>query len=404
MATRNNEHKAKRVLCVFGTRPEAIKMAPLVLALRHAEGLEPIVAVTAQHRTMLDQVLEGFAIEPEHDLDIGRDGQSLGDITRRALRGLESVLAETQPDVVALQGDTTTAFSAALAAFYARVPVTHVEAGLRTGDPTSPYPEEVNRRLISQLATLHLAPTPAAVANLLADGVDPGAIVCTGNTVIDALHWTIARPPPASSALLSDLEADDRRLILVTVHRRESWGAPIAGVARALAAIAQANPDLVILLPAHKNPVVRRSLVPALGGIANVRVVEPLPYDILARVLQRSHLVVTDSGGIQEEAPSLGKPVLVIREVTERPEGVAAGTAELVGTDETHVANHIQALLADPVRYAHMAQARNPYGDGRAAERSVAALRWLLLGGPRPEEFRPDAAPPRRPEPAQTIA
>jgi UDP-N-acetylglucosamine 2-epimerase (non-hydrolysing) len=403
MAARSKDG-AKRVLCVFGTRPEAIKMAPVVRTLRDSEGLEPVVAVTAQHRTMLDQVLDAFAIVPEHDLDIGRDGQSLGDITRRALEGLEALMAETRPDVVLLQGDTTTAFSAALAAFYTRVPVAHVEAGLRTGDPTSPYPEEVNRRLISQLATLHLAPTPAAVANLVADGVDPGTVVCTGNTVIDALHWIIAGPRPASSALLADLEADDRRLILVTVHRRESWGAPIAGVARALAAIARAHPDLVIVLPAHKNPAVRRSLLPALGGIANVRLVEPLPYDIFARVLQRSHLVVTDSGGIQEEAPSLGKPVLVIREVTERPEGVAAGTVALVGTDETRVANHIQALLGDPVRYAGMAQARNPYGDGRAAERSVAALRWLLLGDRRPDEFRPDTAAPRQPEAAQTLA
>ncbi|MDQ6840056.1 MAG: UDP-N-acetylglucosamine 2-epimerase (non-hydrolyzing) [Actinomycetota bacterium] len=382
---------AKRVLCIFGTRPEAIKMAPVVLGLRNTSDLQPIVAVTGQHRSMLDQVLETFAIEPEHDLGIARERQTLGDITRRALEGLEVLIAEVQPDLVVLQGDTTTAFAAALAGFYARVPVVHVEAGLRTGDPMSPYPEEVNRRLISQLAALHLAPTPSAAAHLGSEGVKPHTVVCTGNTVIDALNWTITRPQSPVSTVLRGLDGDERRLILVTVHRRESWGGPITGVGRALAAVARANPDVLILVPIHKNPIVRESLLPVLSGIGNVRLIEPLPYHEFAHVMLRSHLVVTDSGGIQEEAPSLGKPVLVLREVTERPEAVASGSVELVGTGETHVTERIQGLLSDPVRYARMAQARSPYGDGRAAERSVAAMRWLLGAGPRPEEFRPDA-------------
>lgn len=379
----------RRVLCVFGTRPEAIKMAPVVLGLGAAADFEAVVAVTAQHRSMLDQVLETFSIEADHDLDIGRDRQTLVDITRRTLEGLQGLLADTEPDLVVLQGDTTTAFAAALAGFYAKVPVAHVEAGLRTGDPMAPYPEEVNRRLISQLAGLHLAPTPSAVANLLLEGVHPANVVCTGNTVIDALAWTIAQPTLQSSQLLSELEADDRRVVLVTVHRRESWGAPIARVARALAAVARANPDVVIVVPAHKNPVVRDTLLPTLGGIDNVRIVEPVPYDTFARLLQRSHLVVTDSGGIQEEAPSLGKPVLVLRELTERPEAVATGTVELVGTDEAHVTERIQTLLNDPVAYARMALAQSPYGDGLAGPRTVAAIRWWLGGGPRPEEFCP---------------
>lgn len=394
----------KRVLCVFGTRPEAIKMAPVVLALRDAEDLEPVVAVTAQHRSMLDQVLETFAIEPDHDLDIGRDHQSLGDITRRALKGLGDVIAQAEPALVVLQGDTTTAFSAALAGFYAKVPVAHVEAGLRTGDPLSPYPEETNRRLISQLAALHLAPTPAAAANLVAEGINPGSVICTGNTVIDALTWTLGHPARSTSGVLRDLHADDRRLVLVTVHRRESWGEPIAGVARALAAVARANPDVLILLPVHKNPVVRDSLLPILTGIANVRLVEPLAYRDFAHVLQRSHLVVTDSGGIQEEAPSLGKPVLVLRDVTERPEAVASGTVELIGTDELQVTHRLQGLLSDPSDYARMAKARNPYGDGRAGGRSVAAMRWLLAGGPPPEGFQPDPSPLVDSGPAERVA
>jgi UDP-N-acetylglucosamine 2-epimerase (non-hydrolysing) len=347
------------------------------------------VAVTAQHRSMLDQVLHTFGIAPDHDLHIGREGQTLADITGRALEGLTALMADERPDLVVLQGDTSTAFSAALAAFYERVPAVHVEAGLRTGDPMAPYPEEVNRRLISQLAALHLAPTPSAVTNLRREGIHDEAIVCTGNTVIDALAWVLAQPVGTPSDELGALLADERRMILVTVHRRESWGSPMAGVARALAAVARANPDVVVVLPAHKNPTVRAALEPALGGIDNVAMIEPLPYAEFVRLLQRSHVVVTDSGGIQEEAPSLGKPVLVLRDVTERPEAVTAGTVALIGTNERTVADRLQALLDEPEVYARMAQAQNPYGDGRAAARTVGAIRWYLGQGPRPDDFAP---------------
>lgn len=371
-------------------------MAPVVMGLQASGDLEAVVAVTAQHRSMLDQVLDTFGITPDHDLDISRDRQTLTDITSLTLGGLETLLETERPDLMVVQGDTTTAFAAALAGFYAQVPVAHVEAGLRTGDSSSPYPEEVNRRLISQLATLHLAPTPWAAGNLAAEGLRPEFIVCTGNTVIDALAWTVNQPDRSSSNLLANLSADRRRVILVTVHRRESWGGHIAGIARALASVARANPDVVIVLPIHKNPVVREALLPVLGPIENVIVVEPLPYGEFARLLVLANLVVTDSGGIQEEAPSLGKPVLVLRDVTERPEAVAAGTVEVVGTDESYVAARIQALLDDSDLYARMAFAQSPYGDGRAGPRSVAAIRWLLGGGHRPDEFHPPAPPKRR--------
>jgi UDP-N-acetylglucosamine 2-epimerase (non-hydrolysing) len=380
---------AARVLCVFGTRPEAIKMAPVVMGLAASDDLTPIVAVTAQHRSMLDQVLDTFGLTPDHDLDIGRDGQTLADITCRSLEGLTALMADQRPDLVVLQGDTTSAFTAALAGYYERVPAVHVEAGLRTGNPMAPYPEEINRRLISQLAALHLAPTPSAVAHLRREGIPGEAIVCTGNTVIDALAYVLDQPAAATSEELRSILTDPRRMILVTVHRRESWGEPMAGIARALATVARANPDVVVVLPAHKNPTVRATLEPALNGIDNVKMIEPLPYAQFVRLLQRSDVVVTDSGGIQEEAPSLGKPVLVLRDVTERPEAVIAGTVALVGTDEQTVTARLQTLLDDPDAYAEMAQARNPYGDGQAVRRTLEAIRWFLGRGPRPDDFAP---------------
>ncbi len=379
----------ERVLCVFGTRPEAIKMAPVVTGLASSGDLAPVVAVTAQHRRMLDQVLETFGIAADHDLDISRPGQTLADITSLALEGLSGLVSHLGPALVVLQGDTTSAFAAALAGYYGRVPVVHLEAGLRSGDPMAPYPEEVNRRLISQLACLHLAPTPSAVANLRAEGIPATHIVCTGNTVIDALRWTAGRSDPPSAALPLEPLTPARRIVLVTVHRREAWGERMAGIARALATVARANPDVVFVLPAHMNPVVRSTLEPVLGSIDNVRLIDPLPYREFVQLLKRSDFVVTDSGGIQEEAPSLGKPVLVLRDVTERPEAVAAGAAELIGTEETHVASRISTLLHDPKLHSRMARAQNPYGDGHAAERTVAAIRWYLGRGPKPEEFRP---------------
>jgi UDP-N-acetylglucosamine 2-epimerase (non-hydrolysing) len=381
-------------MVVFGTRPEAIKVAPLIQALAAAPWSRPVVAVTAQHRRILDQVLELFAICPNYDLDIMRSGQTLTDVTVGALDGLGPVLADADPDLVVVQGDTTTTFAAALASFYRRVPVVHLEAGLRTGDVLSPYPEEMNRRLTSQLASLHLAPTPSARANLLAEGVDPSSVVSTGNTVIDALHWTVGRRMPYRDRELAELDTDPRPVLLVTAHRRESWGEPMTAIGAALADLARSEPDLLVVLPVHPNPRVREALLPAVTGLDNVLVVEPLAYGEFARLLDRATIVLTDSGGVQEEAPSLGKPVLVMRDTTERPEAVAAGTARLVGTDHGQIVANVCSLLHDADAYAAMANAVNPYGDGRAAERSCQAMARFLGLDATVSEFTP-ADPPR---------
>ena len=377
----------RRILLVFGTRPEAIKLAPLILRLQRDVRFEPIVAVTAQHREMLDQVMELFGIKADHDLAIQRHGQTLAAITSRALDGLDPIVAEQRPDAMVVQGDTTSTFAGALAGFYGRVPVVHVEAGLRTADRYSPYPEEINRRLTTQLATLHLAPTRSAADNLRSEGVTAEGIVCTGNTVIDALEWAVSCHADYGEPLLAGLDNDPRRVVLVTVHRRESWGAGLMGIGRALAQVARNDPELLLVVPLHPNPVVRDAVMPAVGGMENVLVIEPLPYGAFSRLMKRADLVVTDSGGIQEEAPSLGKPVLVLRTTTERPEAVLAGAVELVGTDESRVVDRIQNLLGDADVYGRMARAINPYGDGRAAERSLAAIAWMLGDGDRPEEF-----------------
>jgi UDP-N-acetylglucosamine 2-epimerase (non-hydrolysing) len=380
----------KRVMVVFGTRPEAIKVAPLIQALAAAPWSRPVVAVTAQHRRILDQVLELFAICPNYDLDIMRSGQTLTEVTIGALDGLGPVLADADPDLVVVQGDTTTTFTAALASFYRRVPVVHLEAGLRTGDVLSPYPEEMNRRLTSQPASLHLAPTPSARANLLAEGVDPSSVVSTGNTVIDALRWTVGRRMPYRDRELAELDTDPRPVLLVTAHRRESWGEPMTAIGAALADLARSEPDLLVVLPVHPNPRVREALLPAVTGLDNVLVVEPLAYGEFARLLDRATIVLTDSGGVQEEAPSLGKPVLVMRDTTERPEAVAAGTARLVGTDHDQIVANVCSLLHDADAYAAMANAVNPYGDGRAAERSCQAMARLLGLDATVCEFTPD--------------
>jgi UDP-N-acetylglucosamine 2-epimerase (non-hydrolysing) len=385
-------------MTVFGTRPEAIKLAPVIAALQARPEFRSVVTVTAQHREMLDQVLELFAIRPDHDLDIQRERQSLTGITVRALEGLDTVLAAGGIDLVLVQGDTTTTFAAALAAFYHGVPVAHVEAGLRTGNPASPFPEEINRRLTTQLSSLHLAPTRRNVANLRAEGVPGESIVCTGNTVIDALRHVVGLRVEFTDPRLAALDRDPRRVVLVTVHRRESWGPALDGIGRGLARLA-ADPGVIVVVPIHRNPVVRQSILPVLEGRENVLIVEPLAYGVFARLLDRADLVLTDSGGIQEEAPSLGKPVLVLRDTTERPEAVEAGTVALVGTDEDDLVDAAQRLLADPVAYARMARAVNPYGDGRAAERSVAALAWYLGLGPRPDEFDVDRPSTLAPSP-----
>ena len=358
-----------KALVVMGTRPEAVKLAPVVRALDASEWFTPVVVSTGQHRAMLDQVLELFRIVPAHDLNLIQPRQTLGELTQRALAGLENVLAAESPDVVVVQGDTTTTFVGALAAFYARIPVAHVEAGLRTYDRYSPYPEEVNRRLTTSLTEIHLAPTPSSASNLIAEHVPAESVFVTGNTVIDALLWAVEQGTPFVEPELVSLEASDDRVLLVTAHRRESWDGGIARIGEALRRIATALPDVRVVFPIHRNPVVRDAIMPAIAPCANVSVIEPLDYAQFTRLLARADVVLTDSGGIQEEAPSLGKPVLVLRDTTERPEALAAGTARLVGTDPDDITSMTLRLFNDDVAYAAMANAVNPYGDGLAATR-----------------------------------
>ena len=366
-----------------------MKLAPVVLALRAAPGLEPVVAVTGQHREILHSALDLFGIVADHDLALLRHGQPLADLAAAALAGLSAVIAREQPDLVVVQGDTATTFAGALAAFYARVPVAHVEAGLRTGDLSAPWPEEGNRRLVTQITALHLAPTATARAALEREGVTPERIVVTGNTVVDALRLVLDRGRAPVSPEAAKAEADPRPLLLVTAHRRESWGAPMAEIGAAVADIARAAPDLLVVVPVHPNPAVRTAFRGPAEGLDNLRLIEPLAYGDFARLLAHCWAVLTDSGGIQEEAPSLGKPVLVMRTTTERPEAVAAGTARLVGTDRKAIVEGVRTLLDDPQTYHRMATAVNPYGDGHAARRTIAAITHLLRQGPRPDEFTP---------------
>lgn len=359
---------------IFGTRPEAIKLAPVIHELRRQrEVFDVQVAVTAQHRSMLDQVLSIFDIRPDFDLDIMRPGQTLTDVTVRALTGIEKVLAELRPDIVLVQGDTTTAFVGALAAYYQRVAVGHVEAGLRTSDKFSPYPEEMNRRLAGCMADVHFAPTPRARENLRREGVAAGSIHVTGNTVIDALLWVLGSSKPWDVPLLSRLNPS-RRIILVTAHRRESFGPGFERICRALAAIARRNPDVDVVYPVHLNPNVRKPVNAILGRVERVHLIEPLEYLPFAHLMERSYLILSDSGGIQEEAPALGKPVLVLRDKTERPEAIEAGTARLVGTDVERIVSQAERLLSSPAAYRRMAHAENPFGDGRASQRIVRVL------------------------------
>lgn len=374
---------------MIGTRPEAIKLAPVVLELARTEDFEPVVILTGQHREMVDQVLDLFGIRPDHDLDILQDGQTLTDVTVRALAGLERILNNDPPEMVMVQGDTTTAFAGALAAFYQGIPVAHVEAGLRTGNPRSPFPEEINRRLTTPLTAVHLAPTPASAANLRREAVAADTIFVTGNTVIDALLWTVERKVDYGDPALAGLDEDDRRVLLVTAHRRESWGESMRDIGRAIAALARQDPKLLVVFPIHRNPRVRDAIRPAVEGLPNVLLVEPLAYGAFARLMARAHIILTDSGGIQEEGPTLAKPVLVMRDTTERPEAVDAGTARLIGTDPVAITGWVRRLLDDPGAYAEMANAVNPYGDGQAAPRIAQALRYAFGAGERPDPFNP---------------
>ncbi len=364
-----------KIMTVFGTRPEAIKMCPLVLEMRkYPEMIQPIVAVTAQHREMLDQVLDLFAIKPDYDLNIMASGQTLHDITTRALMGLKQVMEEAKPDLVLVHGDTTTTFAGALAAFYAQIPVGHVEAGLRTGNKYSPYPEEMNRKLTGSLADYHFAPTGNSKANLLKENVNPAAIVVTGNTVIDALQTTVKKDYSFADASLNQVLAGGRRLILMTTHRRENLGEPMRHVYRALKTTLETHPDVEAIFPVHKNPKVREIVQEELGKLDRVHLIEPMDYEPFANLMARVDIVLTDSGGIQEEAPALGKPVLVLRDTTERPEAVTAGTVKLVGTAYDDVLRETGRLLDDSSYYRQMAEAANPYGDGRACKRIISCI------------------------------
>lgn len=377
-----------KVLLAFGTRPEAIKMAPLVKALESDSRFEVIVAVTAQHREMLDQVLSLFEITPDYDLNIMKAGQDLYDVTTSVLLGMRDVLAEAQPDLVLVHGDTATTFAASLAAFYARIPVGHVEAGLRTHDLYSPWPEEANRQLTGRLTKWHFAPTERNRRDLLAEGVNNETILVTGNTVIDALQWVTAKiehsvelkasisEQLAKAGLVDDLSG--KRYVLITGHRRENFGQGFENICSALKSLATDYPDVHFVYPVHLNPNVQKPVKTLLGGLDNVHLIEPLGYEPFVWLMQNSYLVLTDSGGVQEEAPGLGKPVLVMRDTTERPEAVDAGTVKLVGTSVDAIVSNVSTLLSDKAAYTEMSRAHNPYGDGKACARICEFLKTNL--------------------------
>lgn len=372
---------------VYGTRPEAIKMAPIIEAIEDSDLFDCFVTVTGQHRAMLDQVNQLFGIVPDHDLAILEPRQSLSTIMTKTIDGLDKLFQVNKPDAVIVQGDTTTSTAAAIAGFYHGIPVIHVEAGLRSHDLFSPFPEEGNRKITSQISSLHLAPTAVSKQNLMNENVPAEDIVVTGNSVIDALLETVEKHIPFSDPVLEDLAVSGRKTLLVTTHRRENQGDAMRGIGRALARIAEAEPELTIVLPVHKNPIVREAVLPFLEGKPNVIVTEPLAYGEFTRMVSLAHIVLTDSGGVQEEAPSLGKPVLVMRDNTERPEAVDAGTVSLIGTDEERIVREVDRLLNDQEHFESMAHAVNPYGDGKAAVRSVAAIAHLLGLGVRGQEF-----------------
>ena len=375
-------HRIK-VMPIFGTRPEAIKMAPVVHILSADEKFELVITVTAQHREMLDQFLRFFEMRPRYDLNIMREGQTLAEITSRAVEGIDKVLREEKPDLVLVQGDTTTAFVGALVAHYHKILCGHIEAGLRTGDKFAPFPEEINRKLIGAIADLHFAPTLKAKGNLLREGVPEQNIFVTGNTVVDALLWTLQRLPEPSQPYKG------QRTILVTAHRRENWGEPMERICRALRRIADKFPDVQIVFPMHKNPVVREVAYQVMGDHDRIKLCEPPDYFEFVRLMRDAYLIVTDSGGVQEEAPTLGKPVLVLREKTERPEAVEAGVVKVIGTNEERIVAEVSRLLLDENAYRAMQRPVNPYGDGKAAIRIKQAILHFFGKAQRPADFSP---------------
>lgn len=382
-----------RIMTIYGTRPEAIKVAPIIKAIEAEEGMNSIAVVSGQHREMLDQVNALFGISPAHDLNIMTAGQTLNEIVSKVIAGVDEVLRLEEPDAVLVQGDTSTVMGAAIAAFNRQIPVIHLEAGLRSGDISSPFPEEANRKLTSQITELHLAPTQTSKQNLLNEGVSENDIVITGNSVIDALLFATENfDTEFTNQRLEGLRRAKRegaggRVLLVTAHRRENLGAPMENIGAAVAEIARKIEDLTVVFAVHKNPKVRQAIYPAVEGLANVVLVEPLGYSEFTQAIGLADVVLTDSGGVQEEAPSLGKPVLVMRENTERPEAVEAGTVKLIGTDRSRLVKEVCQLFDSKASYQEMAKAVNPYGDGSAARRTVGAIRWKFASGNRPLDF-----------------
>ncbi|MCI8807985.1 MAG: UDP-N-acetylglucosamine 2-epimerase (non-hydrolyzing) [Oscillospiraceae bacterium] len=374
-----------KVMTIFGTRPEAIKMAPLVKELEARPEFDSLCCVTAQHRQMLDTVLDIFKLEPQFDLDIMEASQTLSTITSKCLLGLEGVFKQVRPDLVLVHGDTSTTFAGALAAFYQQIAVGHVEAGLRTGDRYSPFPEEMNRSMVGRLADLHFCPTEANRRNLAAEGIVKGAFV-TGNTVIDALQTTVAPEFSFAEEVLNGLDYGKKKVILVTCHRRENYGRPMEDIMAALARIAGTHPEAELVYPVHLSPVVQECAHRHLDGIENIHLIAPLDVEEMHNLMARSYLVMTDSGGLQEEAPALGKPVLVLRKETERPEAVEAGTVKLAGVDHDRIIQLADELLDDPAAYAEMAHAVNPYGDGRACRRIADGILYHFGRTGRPPE------------------
>lgn len=383
-----------RVMSIYGTRPEAIKVAPIIKAIEADSDLESIAVVTGQHREMLDQVNTMFDIVPDHDLNIMSQGQTLNGIVAKVITGIDGILQAETPDAVIVQGDTSTVMGAAVAAFNRQVPVVHLEAGLRSGDINSPFPEEANRKLMSQITALHLAPTDTSKGNLTREAIPEKDIVVTGNSVIDTLMFATKNLEVTfDDERLEQLQQANEagtagRVLLVTAHRRENLGTAMEDIGAAVADLARKYPDLTVVFPIHKNPKVRDAIRPAVDGLENVILIEPLVYAEFTRALSLADIVLTDSGGVQEEAPSLGKPVLVMRENTERPEAVVAGTVKLIGTNHQRLVDEVSLLLDSAEAYAGMANAVNPYGDGNAAARTIAAVKWKFLGLNRPEDFR----------------
>ncbi len=380
----------RKIMSIFGTRPEAIKMAPLVKALAQHEALESACCLTGQHREMLDSVMQIFDLKAEFDLNIMQKQQTLSSITTKALLGLEQVFEQVQPDLVLVHGDTSTTFAGALAAFYHKIPVGHVEAGLRTWDKYSPFPEEMNRTLVGDIAELHFSPTKANAQNLAREGV-AGEIFITGNTAIDAMKYTVQSDFRFSEPLLNDLDFKRRRVIAVTCHRRENYGQPMRDIMHAILDVVNAHEDVEVVYPVHLSPAVRQCAAQILGGHDRIHLIDPLDVEQMHNLLARCYMVMTDSGGLQEEAPALGKPVLVMRRETERPEAIAAGTARLAGVEREKITAMASELLDDPAAYAKMAKAVNPYGDGNACARITQAILWRFgLAADRPADFSAD--------------